>query len=143
MFEQPVVSDFMDREFVRLDPEMKLSDAVGILLKENLLAALVVDKNSQLIGILSEKDCLRELLHRGYNQMPLGKVRDYMHDAPEPVSPSLPISELTQLFAGMQHRRVPVMESDELVGQITRRDVMCGYHRLLTKNPEWKSHASG
>lgn len=132
MSDEFVVADFMDRDFVKLDPDMKLSHAVDILIKQNLIAALVVDDQSQAVGILSEKDCLKELLHQGYNQMPLGTVRDYMHAAPEAVSESMPVSELVQRFVKTRNRRIPVVASGQLVGQITRRDVMRGYHTKLT-----------
>lgn len=133
MSDKPVIADFMDRDFVRLDPDMKLSRAVEILIKNKLIAAIVVDDQANPIGILSEKDCLRELLHTGYNQMPLGKVRDYMHESPDGVPSSMPISDLTRQFAETSHRRFPVVDAGKLVGQITRRDVMRGYHKLLTK----------
>jgi len=121
----------MERNCTRLNPQLKLSEALNILIERQLIAALVVDEQEQPIGILSEKDCLRELLNKGYNQMPLGTVKEYMHPAPEAVSESTPIAELTKLFSDSPHRRWPVMEAGELTGQITRRGVLMGYQKLL------------
>ncbi|MBU2648032.1 CBS domain-containing protein [bacterium] len=133
MPDKHTVADFMDRTFVQLKPEMKLSEALDILVKEQLIAALVVDSQSRPIGILSEKDCLKEVLHGGYNQRPLGTVRDYMHEAPKAVPSSMLTSELSQLFLNSDHRRFPVMDSGRLVGQITRRDLLRGYTKLMLK----------
>ncbi len=131
MSRKPLVSDFMDRKFTRFNPNLKLSEALNVLIDKRLIAALVVNEQEQPIGILSEKDCLREFLHRGYDRMPMGAVKDYMHPAPEAVSESMPIEELTELFAGTPHRRWPVVKNGKLTGQITRRDVLMGYHKLL------------
>jgi predicted transcriptional regulator len=131
MSRNPIVSDFMERNCTRFKPKLKLSEALNVLIDRQLIAALVVDDQEQPIGILSEKDCLRELLNRGYNQMPLGTVKEYMHPAPEAISESMPIAELTKLFSGSPHRRWPVMEDGKLTGQITRRGVLMGYQKLL------------
>ena len=128
----PTVAEFMDKEFTKLSPELPLKEAVNILIKKQLLAALVVDNNETLVGILSEKDCLKILLQKAYSKRPWGMVKDYMHEIPAAAMPSeMPATEAASILIGHKSRRFPVVENGKLVGQITRRDLLRGMHTQL------------
>ncbi len=120
----PTVRQLMDRVFVKLPPEMPVAKAVSILLKKKLTGAPVVDENGRLIGILSEKDCLKTLMIDAYDQMPLGIVSEYMSTELFSVHPDIEIFQLAELFLSRVYRRFPVVEDGQLVGQITRRDLL-------------------
>src|SRR4051812_18285965 len=53
------VRDFMASRIVTFSPEMPISGAVGILVQHRYSGAPVVDAKGRLVGVLSEKDCLR------------------------------------------------------------------------------------
>ena len=59
MTKLPVVKDHMDRHVATLRPETSILDAVGFLLEKKVTGAPVVDKAGRLVGIVTEKDCLR------------------------------------------------------------------------------------
>ncbi|NQU64969.1 MAG: CBS domain-containing protein [SAR324 cluster bacterium] len=127
----PIVADFMDREFTKFSPDMPMKEALNILIKKKLLAALVVDKNGKLIGIFSEKDFLKILLHKAYNQRPWGLVKDQMHEAPDAIPSTMPTTEAAEILVAHKSRRLPVVDNGKLVGQITRRDLLRGMHLEL------------
>ncbi len=132
MNDVPTVADFMDKEFTRFSPEMPLKEAVNALIKKKLLAALVIDSNDVLVGIFSEKDCLKILLQKAYNQRPWGTVKSYMHEIPAANMPSdMPATEAASILIGHRSRRFPVVENGKLVGQLTRRDLLRGMHTKL------------
>ncbi len=131
MNQEPTVADFMDKKFEKLKPDMPLNNAINILVKKGLIAAFVVDDQNKILGILSEKDCLKVILHQAYDQAPWGLVEDYMHPAPEGISSTMPVVEVIDIFVGNRSRRLPVIDAGELVGQITRRDLQRGLHLRL------------
>ena len=131
MNDVPTVADFMDKEFTKLGPDMPLKEAVNILVKKKLLAALVIENGDTLVGIFSEKDCLKLLLHKAYSQRPWGAVKDYMHEVPAAMPSTMPATEAASILIGHRSRRFPVVDDGKLVGQITRRDLLIGMHKKL------------
>lgn len=127
----PTVADYMDKVFTTFSPDTPMKEALNILIKKKLLAALVVEKGDALIGIFSEKDCLKILMHKAYDQRPWGLVKDYMHEAPKAIPSAMPATEAAELLVAHTSRRFPVVDNGKLVGQITRRDLLRGMHTTL------------
>jgi len=57
------VKDYMARRLTTLEPDTEILHAVHTLIRNNISAAPVVDKGGALIGILTEKDCMRVVLN--------------------------------------------------------------------------------
>lgn len=131
MSQIPTVADFMDTKFTKLSPDTELKSALTTLLKNKLLAALVVEDDNKLVGILSEKDCLKVLVHKAYDQRPWGLVKDYMHEVPEAIPSTMPVPVAVELITEHRSRRFPVVDDGKLVGQITRRDLLLGMHKQI------------
>ena len=55
----PVVKNYMITRLITLTRDMNVYFAIGLLLKNRISVAPVIDDNNNLVGILSEKDCLR------------------------------------------------------------------------------------
>lgn len=117
--------DVMTREVVTFTPETDLYQAMGVLLTRKFSGASVVDSAGILVGVLSEKDCLRVIAGEVFDRLPEGRVGDYMSRDPITVSPSTSLYDIVALFLQRHVRRLPVVEEDaRLVGQISRRDVL-------------------
>ena len=127
----PTVKDLMDETFVTLKPDMQVSEAIDILLKNRITGAAVVDDDGGLVGVLSEKDCLRTLLQGAYDGLPAGLVSDYMATLVMTVPPDLDIFKLTEIFLKQVYRRLLVEENGKLVGQVTRRDFLQAIQRYI------------
>jgi len=119
-----VVKDYMARTLVTFKPETDVLNAVHELVKHRIAGAPVVDDAGNLIGMLSELDCLKVALHAGYHGDWGGPVSDYMSDGVETVDAEMSIIDLAQVFLDTKFRRFPVMEKNRLIGQISRRDVL-------------------
>jgi len=119
-----LVRDHMATEVVTLQPDMEILRAAHVLIRCDISGAPVLDQHGRLIGILTERDCLKVALHAAYHGEPGGQVKDYMSDAPESVNPDNNILELAQKFIDGKYRRYPVVDGGRLVGLISRRDVM-------------------
>ncbi len=123
------VRDLMETTYVTLTPGMAITEAVSILMEQKVSGAPVVDEEDHVLGLLSEKQCLRSLLTGAYDRMPSGIVSDFMLQEFVSVPPDLGIFELAELFVSETIRRFMVIDDGKLVGQITRRDLLRGIKR--------------
>lgn len=130
----PSVGQFMDKSFITLTPDMDVYKAIDIMLKEGITGAAVLDKKERIVGVLSEKDCLRTLVHGAYSGLPSGKVSDFMSENPETVHADLDVFSVADKFLHRTFRRLLVVDEDKkLVGQITRRDLLRVIQKLHNK----------
>jgi len=130
----PNVGQFMDKSFITLTPDLDVYKAIDIMLKEGITGAAVVDKKERIVGVLSEKDCLRTLVHGAYSGLPSGKVSDFMSENPETVHADLDVFSVADKFLHRTFRRLLVVDEDKkLVGQITRRDLLRVIQKLHNK----------
>ena len=120
----PVVRDHMDRYVGTLRPETDILDAVGFLLEKHVTGAPVVDRSGRLVGIITEKDCLRLVAAGVGGDVPRGSVATYMTPNPETVPPDMDVYYAAGLFLTRDFRRFPVVEDGKLVGTITRFDIL-------------------
>lgn len=122
----PRVSQYMDTEVFTLTPDDEILQAVHSLLKHRVTGAPVVDGERRVVGILTEKDCLR-LLAEGDETLdvPKGTVADYMAKEVTTIPPRMNIYFVAGMFLNDVVRRFPVVDDEgRLVGAITRFDVL-------------------
>lgn len=119
-----LVKDYMSRKLVTFTPELGLLRAAHILISNNISGAPVLDKDGRLVGMLTERDCMRVAIQADYYGVPGGLVSDNMSVNPQFVNPGDSILDLAQLFQNGRFHRYPVVDKTHLVGVISRRDVM-------------------
>jgi CBS domain-containing protein len=119
-----VVKDYMARTVVTFKPDTPVLDAVHTLVKNRIAGAPVVDDEGNLVGMLSELDCMKVALQAGYYGDYGGPVRDFMSEGVKTVNIEMSIVDLAQVFINEGYRRFPVTDNNRLVGQISRRDVL-------------------
>ncbi len=123
-----LVNDLMDKVFDTIKENDSINKAIAKLLKKGLTGLLVLNDQKELVGRISEKECLAVYVNQTYHALPVGKVKDHMSSIDLSVPSSMPASEVADAFLGYSHRRIPVLDSGKLVGQITRRDLIRGLH---------------
>ena len=120
----PVVKNYMITRLITLTRDMDVYFAIGLLLKNRISGAPIIDDNNNLVGILSEKDCLRIFENGSFYDMPGGTVSNFMTDVVSTVKPNSDLFSVADVFLQHNFRRMPVVEGKKLVGQISRRDVL-------------------
>ncbi len=119
-----LVKDYMAKTLVTFKPDTNVLDAVHTLVEHRIAGAPVVDDQGNIIGMLSEFDCIKVALQAGYHGDYGGPVSDYMSRGVTTVNAEMSIVDLAQKFAEEGYRRFPVTDNNRLVGQISRRDVL-------------------
>lgn len=128
----PLVRDFMDKYVDTLSPETNIRDAVDFLLEKRVTGVLVANSKKQLLGILTEYDCLKLLtLGDAQHETPFGKVKDFMTSEVQTIPPTMDIYYAAGLFVSAKFRRFPVVENGRIIGAITRFDILRAVQRHL------------
>jgi CBS domain-containing protein len=135
MSQIPIVREFMVTHLVTLRPDMPIREAIDILLKHRISGAPVVDAGGRLLGMLSEKDCLRVFANAAFYHADPGDVEDYMSRDIHTIEPEADLFRAADLFLKHSFRRLPVLENGRLVGQISRRDVLNASRRIADAPP--------
>ncbi|MDJ0907058.1 MAG: CBS domain-containing protein [Woeseiaceae bacterium] len=118
------IREFMTTDIVTLKPDMDVLQAVHVLLRHKISGAPVVDAKGNLVGMLTERDCMKVALDAAFHQQSGGTVADFMATEVETVSAEEPIITTVRRFYDESYLRFPVVDGTGLVGVISRRDVM-------------------
>jgi CBS domain-containing protein len=126
MLKSVLVRDYMAKNLTTFTPEMDISEAIKYLNKHKISGAPVVNDRGQLVGMLSEQDCLQVALQSTYYEDWVGgDVSQYMTSPVKTVSDSASVVDLAEKFINSSFKRYPVLDEDgSLVGQISRSDVL-------------------
>ena len=129
----PTVRMYMDRDTHVLSADDDILVAVGRLIDEGVTGAPVVDDQGHVIGELSEFDCLRLLAAGSGGERAHGHVRDFMSTEFTAVPPTMDVYYVAGMFLrDPAHRRFIVIEGQQLVGVITRKDILRAVRAGLT-----------
>lgn len=124
------IRDFMATELITFSPDTQIETAIEIFLANKISGAPVIDNAGNLVGILSEKDCMKTLFESSYYNNLGGHVKEYMSTELITVDVHDTLSNIANKFIQSRFRRFPVMEGEKLVGQISRRDVLRAMDKL-------------
>lgn len=131
------VKDFMTKKLITFSPDDSMGQVLSILVKHGFSGGPVVNDEGELVGIVSEGDCVKQVVRGKYTNTPElnGTVSEYMTPAPITVSSNDNIIEVAQKFLKLRLRRFPVVDNGKLVGQISQYDVMVAVDSL--RNETW------
>jgi len=120
------VKEYMtiERYLISFQPKTDIFFAIETLINRGISGAPVVDEKGHLVGVLSEKDCLKVLMEMGMHELPAGLVEEFMTKEVVTVEQDKTIMDVVWLFRNSTFRRFPVVDGKKLVGLITRRDVL-------------------
>ena len=125
MLQSVNLRDYMLPNPVKVKPDDSVLDAMQVIIDNKISGVCVVDVDGNLVGILSELDCLRAALGATYNNTGVGLVRDNMTGNNLLVAhPEENILDVAQDMLLKKHRRRPVVENGRLIGQITCRQLL-------------------
>jgi len=114
------------QHLVTVRPDQSINEVINIMIEKRISGAPVLDENRKLVGIISEKDCLRIVVDQAYHNLPLSSpvVADYMTRNVKTLSPDSTVVDAATEFLNTPIRRMPVVENGVLIGQISRIDIL-------------------
>lgn len=126
----PRLAEIMARDLVTFSPDDEILKAMDTLITRRLSGAPVLDAGGALVGMLSKKDCFRAALNAAYHQQWGGRVGDYMTSPVETLPPDMDVLEAARMFLDSPYRRFPVVKDGQLLGQVSRLDLLSALARL-------------
>ncbi len=125
MLQSVNLRDYMLPNPVKVRPDDNVLDAMQVIIDNKISGVCVVDGEANLVGVLSELDCLRAVLGAVYNNSSIGSVGDHMAtDNLVVAHPNEDIVDVAQDMLLKNKRRRPVVEDGKLIGQITCRQLV-------------------
>jgi len=106
-------------------PNTTIAEAQRILFRYGHSGLSVVDKTGQLVGIISRRD-LELALHHGFGHAP---VKGYMSRNLKTITPDTALPEIEDLMVTYDVGRLPVLQDNQLLGVVTRTDVLRQLHQ--------------
>ena len=90
---------------------------------EHNIGALLVMSEGEMVGIVSERDCVRKVDLMGKNANET-RIKDIMTSNVITMEASHPLEECMSLMIEKNFRHMPVCEGKELLGILSVRDVL-------------------
>jgi len=132
------VSDYMTRKLITFSPDQSIEEVIEKLIRNKISGGPVVNEKDELIGIISEGDCIKHISESRYYNMPLGenRVENHMVRNVETIDGNMSIFDAAKKFLDAKRRRFPIVENGKLAGQISQKDILIATLKLKSQN--WK-----
>ena len=138
--EQILVSDYMTTKLVTFKEEDSLDHVISQLIKYKISGGPVVNDKNELIGIISETDCIKHISESKYYNMPSdtnNTVGKYMVTDVDTIDKDMNIFDAAFKFISSHRRRFPVIDAyGKLIGQLSQKDVLKA--AIKVKGNTWK-----
>lgn len=129
--EGTTAADFMIRKPITLSPAMDVFEAIDRLLNRRISGAPVLDEDGKFLGVFSEKTSMRVVIESAYGQLPTTRVDAFLNtDFGRVIAAETRLLGVAQKFLETPYRRLVVLRDGQLLGQISRRDVLRAEHHL-------------
>ncbi len=126
------ISNYMNAQPVTIAKGVSLIAIIAQLSASHVSGAPVIDEQKNIVGFVSEQDCLKQLLLGSYHCDQTAVVDDVMRTDVLTVHSSDSIIELAQQMSENKPKIYPVVDNDKLVGVINRQHILQG----LTENQQ-------
>ena len=120
------VSDYMTTDLITFTPDQSIESVMQSLIKHRISGGPVVNDKKELIGIISESDCIKQISESRYYNMPMQDqtIEKHMAKNVDTIDGNMNIFDAATKFLTAKRRRFPIVEKGKLVGQISQKDVL-------------------
>lgn len=146
----------MTRQVITVGPETSVVEAAETMLRHQISGLPVVDTAGKLIGIISEGDFIRraeigtQRTHRRWLRLLVGpcrsasdllheqghKVREVMTPDPVTITEDTSVEEIVRMIERIGIKHLPVMRGSQLVGIVTRSNLLQAVANLARDVPD-------
>ncbi len=118
-----VARNIMSAPVISITSSVSMEEARELLTRYNVNAMPVLDMG-QMVGIISRR-IVEQALYHNLGSVP---VSDYMHTEFLRANIDTPIAVIQDYFVSQNRRLVPIFDQDELIGVVTRTDLLRFMH---------------
>jgi CBS domain-containing protein len=118
--DRDTIKEVMTRTVFTLSPKNKTIDALNLMVKNDIGAVVVLDEG-KLVGIITERDIVREIT-KSFDYLDR-KLAETGKRSVITVSLNTPLWEAFAILLKNKIRRLPVVKDGKLLGIVTERDL--------------------
>jgi len=132
------VKDYMSTNLITFKTSQSIEEVIETLIKNRISGGPVVNDNNELIGIISEGDCIKQISESRYYNMPMEShsIEKHMVKNVETIDGNMNIFDAANKFLEAKRRRFPIIENGKLIGLISQKDILKA--ALQLKGQNWK-----
>lgn len=146
-FTQYLVEDVMTSKVATTTPNAPLAEVEKILEEHDYNGLPVIDEKGRLVGVVTKLDLLKafrfdeERMFLPYAEIMQTRVESVMTREPQTVTPRAPLTRVLEKLIASGSKSFPVLDSnDQLVGMVSREDVLAALRRACQELPPEKLH---
>ena len=126
-----LVNKLIERPLITLQESETVTDAIKKLVKHNIGAMPVINEDKELTGILSERDIVKNLVKKQFNNFSDSFTKEIMTSPVIFCSREIYSDKLMELMTKNKIRHIPIVENKKPIGIVSIGDVV---NRLLEKS---------
>ena len=132
------VSDYMTTNLITFTPDQSIESVMQALIEHRISGGPVVNDKNEVIGIISQGDCIKQVIESRYYNMPMQDqtIENHMVKNVETIDGNMNIFDAANKFLEAKRRRFPIVENGKLVGQISQKYVLKAAMQMKGQN--WK-----
>lgn len=120
------VSDYMTTDLINFKEDQTIFEVMELFLRHRISGGCVVNDRNELLGVISEGDCIKHISDSRYYNMPMNEnlVKQRMTCNVETIDADMNVLDAAKKFIEFKYRRFPITKNGKLVGLISQRDVL-------------------
>lgn len=123
-------SDIMTSPVITAKKDMKLTEAIDLMLRWHISGLPVVDDKGGLVGLVSEHDIMNFAFDGHAAEVTVGEA---MSTKVLSYPPDVSIDALVSCCVQNRFRRVPIVQDGKVVGVVSRRDILREMSRMYSR----------
>ena len=138
----PLAQAIMTRNPLVLPAALDVDEAARVLQSRKIQSVPVLNEEGRVVGLFTQHTCVRALTESIYEGVPAGRVGDHMESVTF-IDEDTPLLGVAEIFATRGHANgcLPVLSRGELVGVVSRIDVIRGIREHVRASTHEEVHA--
>lgn len=121
----------MTKDVITFSKNATVGETMYTLVRNKISGAPIVDREYNIIGLITEKDLLVAYNFRGKTDDP---IKEFMTTDVTSAKEDTSVEEIIRLIIQRNIKRVPILKGKKVVGIVSRRDVIA----CILKENSWK-----
>ncbi|GGD17392.1 CBS domain-containing protein [Flavobacterium orientale] len=124
--EKICVENYMNRAVVSFSASQNILEVMDAIVKNGISGGPIVSENNEVIGIISEGDCIKQISESKYYNLPMDdmSVQRFMTPNVICVAPDENLLDVANKFLSTKKRNFPVVHQGKLIGLISQKNVL-------------------